>query len=165
MNLFLSVRVALTASILLMLAACSPLPVANTPSVTNTPPVSDKALDVVIFALGLIDIGYQFGGRNPEAGLDCSGMVSYVFGRAAGLRLQGSAADLARQGRPVTPAQLRPGDLVFFNTLERPFSHVGIYIGDGRFVHAPSSRGKVRIDSLRQGWYAGRFEAARTFFD
>jgi cell wall-associated NlpC family hydrolase len=92
-------------------------------------------------------------------------MVNYVFGQAASFRLQGSAAEMVHQGRPVAPAQLRPGDLVFFNTLERPFSHVGIYIGDGRFVHAPSSRGKVRIDSLQQGWYASRFEAARTYFE
>ena len=126
---------------------------------------SEKAHDVVLFALGLIETGYRFGGKNPEAGLDCSGMVSYVFNQAADFRLAGSAADLARRGKVVDPEALRPGDLVFFNTRNKPYSHVGIYIGDGRFVHAPSSRGKVRTESLRKGWFAARFEEARTYFD
>ncbi|MBI5861895.1 MAG: C40 family peptidase [Rhodocyclales bacterium] len=159
----------------LMLAACGMLPSAPQRSAANgkvgadntasSLPVSEKALDVVLYALGLVETGYRFGGKNPEAGLDCSGMVSLVFDKAAGLRLQGSAADLARQGKIVATTQLRPGDLVFFNTLQRPYSHVGIYIGEGRFVHAPSSGGKVRIDSLNERWFATRFEEARTYFD
>ncbi|MDP2824403.1 MAG: C40 family peptidase [Sulfuritalea sp.] len=124
-----------------------------------------KANDVVLFALGLIETGYRFGGKNPEAGLDCSGMVSYVYQKSVDLRLAGSAADLARQGRAVPAAQLRPGDLVFFNTRNKSYSHVGIYIGDERFVHAPSSRGKVRTESLKNGWFAARFEEGRTYFD
>jgi cell wall-associated NlpC family hydrolase len=134
-------------------------------SKTNALPASAKALDVVLYALGLVETGYRFGGKNPEAGLDCSGMVSLVFDQAAGLKLQGSAADFARQGKVVATTQLRPGDLVFFNTLQRPYSHVGIYIGEGRFVHAPSRGGKVRIDSLNERWFAARFEEARTYFD
>lgn len=124
-----------------------------------------KAADVVLFALGLIETGYRFGGKNPEAGLDCSGMVSYVYRKSADMRLAGSAADLARQGKPVPVADLRPGDLVFFNTRNRPYSHVGIYIGDDRFVHAPNSQGKVRTESLKKGWFAARFEEGRTYFD
>ncbi|MCK9380577.1 MAG: C40 family peptidase [Sulfuritalea sp.] len=127
--------------------------------------INARANDVVLFALGLIETGYRFGGKNPEAGLDCSGMVSYVFRKSVDMRLAGSAADLARQGKPVPSAQLRPGDLVFFNTLNRPYSHVGIYIGDDRFVHAPNSRGKVRTESLRSGWFAAHFEEGRTYFD
>jgi cell wall-associated NlpC family hydrolase len=125
----------------------------------------EKASEVVLFALGLIETDYRFGGKNPEAGLDCSGMVSYVFEKSVDLRLAGSAADLARKGKPVPVAQLRPGDLVFFNTRNRPHSHVGIYIGDDRFVHAPSSRGKVRTESLKQGWFAARFEEGRSYFE
>ena len=113
----------------------------------------------------LIDTGYRFGGKNPEAGLDCSGMVSYIYDRAVGLKVQGSAADIARRGRPIDRLALRPGDLVFFNTRNRPYSHVGIYLGDDRFVHAPSTNGRVRIDALANRYYAQRFEAARTFFD
>ena len=127
--------------------------------------INDKANEVVLFALGLIETGYRFGGKNPEAGLDCSGMVSYVYQKSADMRLAGSAADLAGQGKPVPPADLRPGDLVFFNTRNRPYSHVGIYIGEDRFIHAPSSGGKVRTDSLRNGWFAARFEEGRTYFE
>jgi cell wall-associated NlpC family hydrolase len=131
-------------------------------------PASDsngKANDVVLFALGLIETGYRFGGKNPEAGLDCSGMVSYVYQKSADMQLAGSAADLARLGKAVAATQLRPGDLVFFNTRNKAYSHVGIYIGDDRFVHAPSSRGKVRTESLKNGWFAARFEEGRTYFD
>lgn len=127
--------------------------------------VDPRAHEVVIYALGLIDTGYRFGGKNPEAGLDCSGMVSHVFENAAGLTLKGSAVDIATRGRMIDPAALRPGDLVFFNTRNRPRSHVGIYIGDGRFIHAPSTDGKVRTEKLTQGWFAARFEEARTYFD
>jgi cell wall-associated NlpC family hydrolase len=127
--------------------------------------VSEKGNEVVFYAMGLLDTGYRFGGKNPEAGLDCSGMVSYIYGRAAGLKVQGSAAEIARNGRPIERAELRPGDLVFFNTLNRSLSHVGIFIGDARFIHAPSTNGRVRIDRLSDSYYAARFEAARTFFD
>lgn len=166
-------RVSQSLSILvlpLLLAACGHLPgLSSTPRepAARAPlPVPDaRAHDVAIYALGLVDTGYRFGGKNPEAGLDCSGMVSHVYDRAAGLRLQGSAVDLAQRGRPVETSQLRPGDLVFFNTRNQPYSHVGIYIGDGRFVHAPNRNGRVRTDSLTQGWFATRFEEARTYFD
>jgi cell wall-associated NlpC family hydrolase len=131
----------------------------------GTTETNPKSNDVALFALGLIETGYRFGGKNPEAGLDCSGMVSYVYQKAIDMRLAGSAADLARQGKPVAATQLRPGDLVFFNTRNRPRSHVGIYIGDDRFVHAPNSRGKVRTESLKSGWFAARFEEGRTYFD
>ncbi len=153
----------------LLLAACgspAPRPVASTETITQAPQaVSHKGNEVVLYALGLIDTGYRFGGKNPEAGLDCSGMVSYIYGQAAGLKVQGSASDIARKGRPIQRDVLRPGDLVFFNTQNRPFSHVGVYIGDARFVHAPSTNGRIRIDRLSDRYYAQRFEAARTFFD
>ncbi len=125
----------------------------------------EKANEVVLFSLGLINIDYRFGGKNPEAGLDCSGMVSYVFDQSVNLKLKGSAADIARRGRVVDIAYIQPGDLVFFNTMNKPLSHVGIYIGEGRFIHAPSSKGKVRIDSLAKGWFAPRLEEVRSYFD
>ncbi|MEZ7911277.1 MAG: C40 family peptidase [Propionivibrio sp.] len=151
------------------LSACStspPTPADSAPTpVVGPPPQPEPGSEVTIFALGLLDTGYRFGGKNPDAGLDCSGMVSYIYERAAGMRLRGSAADIARQGRSIEAAKLRPGDLVFFNTRNKPFSHVGVYIGGQRFVHAPSSNGRVRIDSLSARYYAQRFEAARTYFD
>lgn len=153
----------------LLLAACGspgPRSSASTETIAQASrPVSEKGTEVVFYAMGLIDTGYRFGGKNPEAGLDCSGMVSYIYGQAAGLRVQGSAADIARNGKPIDRAELRPGDLVFFNTLNRSFSHVGIYIGETRFIHAPSTNGRVRIDRLSDSYYAQRFQAARTFFD
>ena len=167
---------ALLASSTLVLNACGVLPYAAqspAPAVSRAGGgaanaagnINDKANEVVLFALGLVETGYLFGGKNPEAGLDCSGMVSYVYRKAVDMRLAGSAADLARQGKPVAAEQLRPGDLVFFNTRNKAYSHVGIYIGDERFVHAPSSRGKVRTESLKNGWFAARFEEGRTYFE
>lgn len=147
-----------------MLASAAPAkPVLD--SVRDGVPADATAMEVVLYALGLLNINYRWGGANPESGLDCSGMVSYIYGQAAGLKVQGSASDIARKGRPIQRDVLRPGDLVFFNTQNRPFSHVGVYIGDARFVHAPSTNGRIRIDRLSDRYYAQRFEAARTFFD
>ena len=155
--------------LVLALAACgSPLPKERTStdySVPRSSAANAAGQEVVLYALSLMDTGYRFGGKNPQAGLDCSGMVSYVFGQAASLKLSGSAAEIAGHGRPVDRNDLRPGDLVFFNTRKQAFSHVGIYIGDSRFVHAPSSNGKVRIDRLDSQYFAQRYEAARSFFD
>lgn len=149
----------------LAISACSFLPSRTPPpDIPDSQARLDQAQDVVLYALALIDTGYRFGGKNPEAGLDCSGMVSYVFAQSIGRKLQGSAADIARQGRPVPRERLRPGDLVFFNTRNAAYSHVGIYIGEDRFAHAPSTGGRVRVDSLRNGWYASRFEEARSYF-
>jgi cell wall-associated NlpC family hydrolase len=161
-------RVLLPWVILLLLAGCGTLtkpPGLSVPGAATSRPADPRAHEVALFALGLVDTGYRFGGKNPAAGLDCSGMVSYVFENAAGLRLSGSAADIAKRGRPVNGEGLQPGDLVFFNTRNQPRSHVGIYIGDGRFIHAPNTNGKVRTDSLVTGWFATRFEEARTYFD
>ena len=156
--------------LLATLAGCGGAPTAPTDSAsagtaTRRPEVSERGQEVMLFALGLIDTGYRFGGKNPSAGLDCSGMVSYVFDKAIGYRVSGSAADIARQGRPINRDDLRPGDLVFFNTRNAPFSHVGLYIGDDRFIHAPSTNGRVRIDLLSTKYYAQRYDAARAYFD
>ena len=148
-----------------LLAACGSLPKSPPPASADRPG-SEQGREVVMYALSLLDTGYRFGGKNPEAGLDCSGMVAYIFNQAAGLRVSGSAADIARSGRAVDKLSLAPGDLVFFNTSNRPYSHVGIYIGEGRFVHAPSAAsGRVRIDRLSSSYFSPRFDAARSYFD
>lgn len=118
--------------------------------------------EMVIFALGLLDTGYRFGGRNPDAGLDCSGMVSYIVEQISGQRLPHNAARIAALTRPIEVEALRPGDLVFFNTMNRRHSHMGIYLGDGRFVHAPSTRGRVRVERLDNPYFAPRIDGART---
>ena len=155
--------VGLTLCFSVLLSSCGNLPATN--AIAPLSNADNQGNDVVVFALGLVETEYRFGGKNPAAGLDCSGMVSYVFGKAIGLKLTGSAADIAGKGRNVAVAALRPGDLVFFNTSNRSHSHVGIYIGDQRFVHAPSKNGKVRTDSLKSDWFATRFEEARTYFN
>lgn len=155
---------------LLLFAACSSPPPrqASTPDPGSIQPAfitHAKGNEVALYALGLIDTGYRFGGKNPDAGLDCSGMVSFVYNQAAGLKIRGSAAEIANKSRSIERTALRPGDLVFFNTRNQSFSHVGIYIGDARFIHAPSTNGRVRIDRLNDRYYAQRYEAARTLFD
>ncbi|CDS50858.1 putative lipoprotein [Polaromonas sp. CG9_12] len=118
--------------------------------------------DIAVFALSLLDRPYVSGGRGPATGFDCSGLVSHVYLQAAGIALRGSAASMAKAARPVNTADLMAGDLVFFNTLGYSFSHVGIYVGDGRFVHASNPRTGVRTDRLDNKYYAARFEAAKT---
>jgi cell wall-associated NlpC family hydrolase len=145
----------------LILSACSSL----SPPTPRSSQGTAEGNEVALYAMGLIGTGYHFGGKNPEAGLDCSGMVSYVFREAVGYKVSGSAADIARQGREIDKDDLQPGDLVFFDTQNRPFSHVGIYIGNGRFIHAPSSKGKVRIARMDNVYFAKRFEMARSFFN
>lgn len=125
---------------------------------------SGSGRDVVIYAMGLLDVDYQFGGSNPESGLDCSGMVSFIYRNAVGLDLPHNASRIASMGRVITKDELGAGDLVFFNTRGKSFSHVGIYMGEGRFIHAPSTNGKIRVDLLSADYYASRFEGGRSFF-
>jgi len=154
--------------LLLMLAGCSSTPI-NGPAHTAVPErdyitleTHTQAEEVVLYAYGLLGTGYRFGGRNPEAGLDCSGMVSYIVEQVSGHRLPHNAAQIARTTRPIHRKALKPGDLVFFNTLKRPHSHMGVYLGDNRFLHAPNSRGTVRIDSLGNRYWSRAFDGART---
>ena len=120
--------------------------------------------EVVLTAMGLLESRYRYGGSHPATGFDCSGLVAYVFHHAARQALPHNTADIARLSRPISRKQLKAGDFVFFNTLNRPFSHMGIYIGDDRFINAPSTGGEVRVDSLLNPYFAQRFEAARTLF-
>lgn len=117
--------------------------------------------EVVLRAMSLLGVNYRFGGSSPETGLDCSGLVRHVFREALGTVLPRRAEDISRAGRDIDPRQLKPGDLVFFNTLRRTFSHVGIYIGDNRFVHAPATGGQVRIEAMDQPYWLARFDGAR----
>lgn len=153
-----------------ILAACSSTPPAPggrlvPATFRNEQLASPVAREVGMFSLMLLKTGYQFGGKNPAAGLDCSGLVTYVYREAADMRLVANAAMLAREGREVAVDQMRTGDLVFFNTLGRPFSHVGIYLGNGEFIHAPSSRGQVRVEKITTPYWSQRFEMARTLLN
>lgn len=128
-------------------------------------PYNSARNDVAMAALSLLNTPYAWGGRGPATGFDCSGLVAHVLREGSGLRVQGSAADLGRLSRPIDRADLQPGDLVFFNTLGARHSHVGVYVGDGRFVHASNPRTGVRIDALNNRYYAQRFEGAHTLLD
>lgn len=148
-----------------LLGACSSTPPAadtrsQRPAATGASP-SPAASEVVLYALGLLNTGYRFGGKNPESGLDCSGMTAYIYREAVGMTLPHNAAQQARLGREVSPAQLQPGDLVFFNTNGRGISHVGLYIGDNRFVHAPSTNGHIKITPLDNPYFRTRYITAR----
>jgi cell wall-associated NlpC family hydrolase len=118
--------------------------------------------DLFMYATSLIGTPYQNGGANPENGLDCSGFVRHVYLQVFQTELPHSAIEMSRKGEAVEPDDLRSGDLVFFNTLRRPFSHVGIYLGEDRFVHASSSStGSVMISSLREPYWSRHYAGAR----
>lgn len=121
--------------------------------------------DVALYAMSLLDTRYAWGGRGPAMGFDCSGLVAHVFKEAAGMPLRGTSADLGKLSRPVDTARLQPGDLVFFNTLGARHSHVGVYVGGGRFVHASNERTGVRMDYLNNRYYAKRFEGGQTLLE
>jgi len=120
--------------------------------------------EVVLTALSLLESQYRYGGSHPAGGFDCSGLVAYVFSQSAGQSLPHNTAQIAALSRKIATRNLKPGDFVFFNTLNRPNSHMGIYIGDKAFINAPSSGGRVRIDSLDSPYFSKRFESARTVF-
>ncbi len=124
-------------------------------------PESHLAAELVLRTLSLLGVNYRFGGNSPDTGLDCSGLVRHVFREAVGLVLPRRAEEISHRGERIEPAQLKPGDLVFFNTLRRAFSHVGVYIGNNQFVHAPSSGGSVRIERMDQVYWSRRFDGAR----
>jgi cell wall-associated NlpC family hydrolase len=120
-----------------------------------------SAQDLASAALGLIGIRYKWGGSSPETGLDCSGLVRYVFQQVTGVTLPRTAKDMSHLGKEVELSELQPGDLVFFNTRRFAFSHVGIYLGANQFVHAPRRGREVEIATLDSGFWQGRFNGAR----
>jgi cell wall-associated NlpC family hydrolase len=123
--------------------------------------MAGKAGDVVVGALNMIGVRYRWGGSSPDSGLDCSGFVRYVFQDTLGMALPRRAEEMSRVGEKVRMADLKPGDLVFFNTMRRTFSHVGIYIGGNKFVHSPSTGSTIRVDDLDDGYWEKRFTGAR----
>lgn len=120
-----------------------------------------KATELVMTAVTLIGAHYKYGGNSPETGIDCSGLVRYVFKEAWGATLPRTAQELSKVGEEVSKDELQPGDLVFYNTMRRSYSHVGIYLGDNKFIHAPSSGKTVRIDNMELSYWKNRFNGAR----
>ncbi len=128
---------------------------------TGVNSVFEGAQNLVLNAMGFMGIPYRFGGASPEAGFDCSGFVQYVFRQAAGLVLPRSSFEQIRQGVVVARDELQVGDLVFFNTMRATASHVGIYIGENRFIHAPSRGKTVEIVDITNSYWQARYDGAR----
>ena len=123
--------------------------------------VTAKASELVINAIGFLGVPYRQGGNSVETGFDCSGFVRAIYQQTVGLVLPRSADQQAAATQTIDKSELRPGDLVFFNTMRRAFSHVGIYIGDNKFIHSPKPGAEVRVDDLGLSYWKTRFTGAR----
>lgn len=155
------VALALAAGFSLGAQAREVTPAPNTTLATRLQDFADRTSEVITQALDNIGIKYKYGGNSPESGLDCSGLVRYVFREAWGKELPRTSAEMSKVGEKIDKSELQPGDLVFYNTLKRQFSHVGIYLGDNKFIHSPSAGGKVRIESINVAYWSKRFNGAR----
>lgn len=117
--------------------------------------------EALLQALSALGTRYRYGGASYAKGFDCSGLVAHVFFEAYGIRLPHSARAQSKLGTPISLADLRPGDLVFFDTEHRPYSHVGIYIGHDQFIHAPRTGERVRVADMNKRYWVRRYEGAR----
>ncbi len=120
--------------------------------------------ELMLHSMSLIGTPYRYGGNDLSTGFDCSGMVRYVYQNALHVQLPRTARDIAAVSQSIQPSQLKVGDLVFFNTSGNPYSHMGLYIGNGEFIHAPSTNGTIRTAKLSSPYFAQRFTDARTLF-
>jgi len=134
-------------------------------SQTEIKSVEATASELIVDALQFIGVKYKYGGKNPETGFDCSGFVSHVFRESAGVALPPNAARMALLGQTIESVDLEPGDLVFYKTKRHAFSHVGIYLGDNKFIHAPRKGKSVEISDMNDAYWAKRFEGARRVAD
>jgi cell wall-associated NlpC family hydrolase len=123
--------------------------------------VAYRASDLVITTLGFLGVPYRRGGNTVETGFDCSGFVRAMYDQTVGHLLPRRAAEQAAATQKIDRSELKPGDLVFFNTMRRAFSHVGIYIGEGRFIHSPRSGAQVRVEDMSASYWQRRFNGAR----
>jgi hypothetical protein len=120
-----------------------------------------RASELVVNAMGFLGVPYKRGGNSVETGFDCSGFVRAIYEQTAGLILPRNAAQQAAATEKINRNDLQPGDLVFFNTMRRAFSHVGIYIGNGKFIHSPKPGAEVRVDDMSMNYWTKRFDGAR----
>jgi cell wall-associated NlpC family hydrolase len=123
--------------------------------------VTNKASELVVNAMGFLGVPYKWGGNSAETGFDCSGFVRAIYEQSVGLLLPRKAEQQAAATQKIEKTDLKPGDLVFFNTMRRAFSHVGIYIGDGKFIHSPRAGSEVRVESMGLSYWQHRFDGAR----
>lgn len=123
--------------------------------------VSERASSLVVTALGFLGVPYRYGGNTAVNGFDCSGFVRAIYAQNAGLTLPRRSDEQAAATQTIDRSELEPGDLVFFNTTRRAFSHVGIYMGDGKFIHAPRTGAVVRVEDMGGAYWQARFDGAR----
>ena len=123
--------------------------------------VADQASHLVVNAMGFLGVPYKRGGNSADTGFDCSGFVRAIYEQTVGLLLPRRADQQAAATQVIDKKELQPGDLVFFNTMRRNFSHVGIYVGDGKFIHAPRSGAQIRVEDMGVAYWARRFNGAR----
>ena len=123
--------------------------------------VSSKTESLINDAMQLIGVRYRWNGDLPQSGLDASGFVRFVFRDKLGFLLPPKSSQMSKVGKPITREELQPGDLVFFNTMRLTFSHVGIYVGDNKFIHSPAKGSTVRVDDLASSYWDKRFDGAR----
>ncbi len=123
--------------------------------------VADRTSELITTAMGFVGVPYRRGGTSAEIGFDCSGFVRAAFEQAKGLVLPRRASEQAAATEVIDKKDLQPGDLVFFNTMRRAFSHVGIYLGEGKFIHSPRSGAQVRVEDMGSRYWQRRFNGAR----
>ena len=133
----------------------------NPTALSLPPPVLPKASEVAVHAMGFMGVPYRWGGSEAETGLDCSGFVRAVYQQILGVTLPRTSDRQAAVTLTIDLKDLAPGDLVFFNTMKQAFSHVGIYVGEGRFVHAPRTGERIRLEKLAGSYWRDRFDGAR----
>lgn len=138
-----------------------PVPLAITSNPGNARQPADRMPELVEAAMGALGVPYRRGGNTYDSGFDCSGFVRAVYEQTLGLMLPRNAAQQAAATHQIERSELQPGDLVFFNTLRRAFSHVGIYVGDSKFIHSPRPGAAVRIEDMRVNYWSRRFDGAR----
>jgi cell wall-associated NlpC family hydrolase len=114
-----------------------------------------------MYAVSLADTPYHYGGNSANSGFDCSGFVGHVFRHSLGFSMPRTSRAISRVGKPISQSELRPGDLVFYNTSHASFSHVGIYVGDGKFVHSPRTGESVHTEQMQLSYWAKRYDGAR----
>ena len=123
--------------------------------------VVDRTSDLVVTAIGFLGVPYRRGGNSAESGFDCSGFVRAMYNQTVGHLLPRRAEEQAAATEKIDRSELKPGDLVFFNTMRRTFSHVGIYVGEGKFIHSPRTGAQVRVEDMNGSYWQRRFDGAR----
>ncbi len=141
-----------------LLTACGSGPVRNDSA------RDERMNDLVMYAMSLAETPYQYGGNSSRSGFDCSGYVGHVYRETLDVKLPRTTKEISGVGEPLGQSELRPGDLVFFNTQRRPYSHVGIYLGERKFVHAPKTGDRIRVENMELNYWKSRYNGARRVY-